>query len=50
MSNEYDSINLFLETYNYNAGFENEESTGTAEKVIKKNRLVQDGKMTKKNL
>ena len=29
MGNKYDPINLFLETYNYNVWFENEESTDT---------------------
>ena len=29
MGNEYDPINLFPETYNYDECFENEESTNT---------------------
>ena len=32
LSNEYDSTNFFLETYNYDAWFENDESTDTKTK------------------
>ena len=34
---KYNPINLFLETYNYDMWFENEESTEATKTVIKKN-------------
>ena len=35
LSNKYDPINLFLETYNYYVWFENEESADTQEEIKK---------------
>ena len=32
LGNKYDPINLFLEAYNYDVEFENEESTNTTSK------------------
>ena len=36
MGNKYDPINLFIETYNYDVVFENEESADTKRKNYKK--------------
>ena len=35
LGNKYDPINFFLETYNYNVWFENEESADTTKKSDK---------------
>ena len=35
LGNKYDPINLFLETYNYDAWFENERSTDTTSRKLR---------------
>ena len=40
MGDEYDPINLFLETYNYNVWFENEEWTDTTSRKSDKKESV----------
>ena len=36
LGNKFDPINVFLETYNYDVGFENKESTNTTRKSDKR--------------
>ena len=40
IEHKYDPANLFLETYNYDVWFENEESTDTARKSDKTNLYI----------
>ena len=49
MNRKHDPKKLFLETYNYNVWFENEELPDTRRKMIKKNRLIQQEKSDKED-